>query len=264
VVAFSPNGQVIASASTDRMIHMWDAATGEVIVGPFIGHTNEVYSVAFSPDGQLIASASLDYTIRVWDSAAGQVVAGPFTEHTAPVIFVAFSPDGQRIVSASGDGTIRMWDAATGQVVAGPFTGHTGLVSSVAFSPDGRRIVSASYDRTIRMWNTAKEHVVAGSFTSNAFSLGGKDTASAPGDPAIQVETKNIEKIHFMDQSLINSDGWIYGEEKELLLWIPELHRTLPRPSTIWIAGKHDTRLDFSKFVHGPNWVTVHEHNRSQ
>jgi WD40 repeat protein len=211
---------------------VWNAATGEVVVGPFTGHTESVFSVSFSPDGQRIASASKDHTIRVWDAATGEVVAGPFTGHISWVNSVAFSPDGQRIASASADHTIRVWDAATGEVVAGPFTGHINAVFSVAFSPDGQHTVSASSGGVIRVEKVATEH---------------------------------NKTVPFTDQSKIKSDGWICGNDGELLLWIPAPHRAcLHRPSTVWTAGKQETRLDLSKFVHGSNWATVHDNNSSK
>jgi hypothetical protein len=84
--------------------------------------------------------------------------------------------------------------------------------------------------------------------------------ASASDNGTIHMKTatraKNI-KNQFTDQPLIDSDGWLCGGENELVLWIPELHRPcLHRPSTIWIAGKHETRLDLSDFVYGSNWAT--------
>jgi WD40 repeat protein len=90
-VAFSPDGQRIASASRDCTACVWDATTGEIAAGPFTGHTSDVNSVAFSPDGQRIASSSYDRTIRVWDVATGQIVTDPFTGHTAWVVSVSFS-----------------------------------------------------------------------------------------------------------------------------------------------------------------------------
>jgi hypothetical protein len=61
------------------------------------------------------------------------------------------------------------------------------------------------------------------------------------------------------------SDGWIYGEENELILWISGLHMPcIHRPSTIWIVGEHETRLDLSKFVYRSNRATVHDHNLSK
>jgi WD40 repeat protein len=95
-------------SSDDLTIRVWDVATGEVVAGPFMGHTESVFSVAFLPDGKWIASTSSDRSIRVWDAATGEVVAGPFTEHTSSVLTVAFSPDGHRTAEASSDRTIRV------------------------------------------------------------------------------------------------------------------------------------------------------------
>lgn len=62
-------------------------------------------------------------------------------------------------------------------------------------------------------------------------------------------------QVNFTDQSVIDEDGWICGNEGELLMWIPPVYRkNLHRPSNIWIAGKNETRLDLSKFVHGCGW----------
>jgi WD40 repeat protein len=107
-VAFSPDGQHIASGSRDRTIRVWNAMTGETAAGPFTGHTRSIMSVAFSPDDQHIVSGSGDGTIRVWNAMTGETAAGPFTGHTDSVRSVAFSQDGQHIVSGSYDRTIRV------------------------------------------------------------------------------------------------------------------------------------------------------------
>ncbi len=151
-VAFSPDSQTIASASSDKTIRLWDAATGTPRQ-TLEGHSDYVNAVAFSPDSQTIASASSDKTIRLWDAATGtprQTLEG----HSDYVRAVAFSPDSQTIASASNDMTIRLWDAATG-TPRQTLEGHSDYVNAVAFSPDSQTIASASSDMTIRLWDAA-------------------------------------------------------------------------------------------------------------
>ena len=73
-VAFSPDGETIASASDDGMVGLWDAATRKQL-GRLSGHTDAVSAVAFSPDGKTIASASYDQMVRVWEEVLWASVA---------------------------------------------------------------------------------------------------------------------------------------------------------------------------------------------
>ena len=61
---------------------------------------------------------------------------------------------------------------------------------------------------------------------------------------------------HFTDQSIINEEGWVCGSNGECLIWIPLIHRAhLHHPSNVWVAGKHETKMDLSTFVHGHSWT---------
>jgi WD40 repeat protein len=63
-VAFSPNGQMLATGSSNSVIKLWDIVTGKCL-NTLDGHTNRVVSLAFSPDSQILASGSYDQTLRV-------------------------------------------------------------------------------------------------------------------------------------------------------------------------------------------------------
>ena len=167
------------------------------------GHTDRVRCVACSPDGQYIMSSSRDRTIRVW---TGEAVGGPFTGHTDSVLSVAFSPDGQHIVSGSRDHTVRVWNAMTGETEAG---GHTSSVPSSTPSPAGQIIVSGSDDCMIRL-------------VKNMF--GGMERTVLSDS---------------MNQSKIDHEGWITGDDGALVLWIPQIHRSsecIARPISGFLA----------------------------
>jgi serine/threonine protein kinase len=149
-VAFSPDGEMLASGSFDNTIKLWEIKTGNLIK-TLEGHTYWVNSVAFSPDGEILASGSWDWTIKLWDIKTGKLLK-TLKGHTDAVNSVAFSPDGDILASGSEDNTIKLWEIKTGNLIK-TLEGHTDAVNSVAFSPDGDILASGSWDWTIKLWD---------------------------------------------------------------------------------------------------------------
>ena len=146
---------LVASASADRTVRLWDPATGHQL-RQLTGHTsrvNEVCAIRVG-DRDLLASASADGTVRLWDPATGHELR-QLTGHTNRVNEVCAIRVGDRdlLASASDDGTVRLWDPATGHELR-QLTGHTNRVRGVCVVRVGDRdlLASASDDHTVRLW----------------------------------------------------------------------------------------------------------------
>jgi WD40 repeat protein len=155
-VAYSADGKIVASASSDNTIRLWDVKSGRELRS-LRGHTYSVSHIAFSPDGNILASGSLDGSIRLWNLATGRV-SKTLRGHTEKVRSIAFSPNGKNIVScASGiinETSLILWDVANGQKtnLIGDRISH---IYSVAFSLDGKTIISGSGDGSLGIWEVA-------------------------------------------------------------------------------------------------------------
>ena len=213
-IAFSPDGQTLASGSRDRTVRLWNPHTLHPET-TLIGHSNEVWSIAFSPDGQTLASGSRDRTVRLWDTSTRQLKTTLSGYNIENITSVAFSPNGQTIASGTassgGNHTIHLWDVSTGDYKT-DLTGHTERVTSVAFSPDGQTLASGSEDRTIRLWNTMTwklKRTLSGhtqSVESIVFSPDGLTLASGSRDSTVRLWNPQTGKLK---KTLTGYTDWV-------------------------------------------------------
>ncbi|KPQ32659.1 MAG: WD40 repeat protein [Phormidium sp. OSCR] len=235
-VDFSPDGRLVASASNDETIRVWDVQTGEEIhPNKFVGHRGPVKDVQFSPDGTRLLSASDDKTIRIWNLETGEQEK-VFGGHDGRVNSARFNFDGTQIVSASNDGSIIVWDALNGIIISRLY-GHQDVVKFADFSPDGTKIASGSDDATVRLWNLETRSEINSSRFENhsssvlmvAFHPRENKIASASSDGTIQIwdiSSREIEKTltttGYVHTVMFNSDGTRLlsgGSDAKVKLW---------------------------------------------
>lgn len=184
-VTFSPDSLLIASASGDNTLCLWDVHTGQML-HRISRHTNIVNSVEFSPDGKYVVSASNDSLACIWDVESGklcQVLKG----HSGAVKYSVFSPDGNTVISTSDDGTVRIWDINRDNK-AHLLSKSKSYNGSTLFSPNGKFIFS-HYGQ---VWNAEtgefiKRHEHIPPFKSFDISPNSKYVASTSGDANIQI-----------------------------------------------------------------------------
>jgi WD40 repeat protein len=160
-IAVSPDGKLVAAASRDNVVNIFEAASGRRVRSI---KTSEIAAVALaiSADGKILASANLGVpssTIELWDVETGSLLRKIDTQ-TVAIRSLAFSSDNQIIATGGEDEIIKLWNLADG-TAHGSLRGHDGWVTSLAFASTGNILVSGSRDGTLMIWRTGSFDLLA-------------------------------------------------------------------------------------------------------
>ena len=262
-IAFSPNGQLLASGSADDgTIKLWDVETGQN-TATFTEKPeprSSMLCVAFSPDGTKLAVGSAA-GIKLLEVPTGEHIytrqhidVGEL-EFPAHIFSVAFSPDGRMLASASWDG-VKLWEVETGKNLT-TLRGHTRTVASVAFSPDGLTFALNSVDGT-EVWDIATgQHIttLAGPpifVTALAYSPDGTKLATGSADAE-----NNKHTIKLWDAETKKNITTLQGHT-DLVTTI-----AYSRDGTKLASGSRDKTVKLWAVSTGENIVTLQGHKKS-
>ena len=206
-VAYSPDGQYLATGDASGVAVVWAVADGHQVSSIAVGAP--VRAIAWSRDARFLATAGNDGSARVWDPASGRGLER--FDQPAAVYSLAFSPDGSNLAAASMDGTARIWDRAahtalqlsTSATVVDRFSPDGGnefaesLAQTLAYSPDGRQLATArTSDNVAHVWDvqTGAELMRLdhdGEVLAVAFSPDGQYIATGSADGSTRIWSRD-------------------------------------------------------------------------
>ncbi|RAK85327.1 Pfs, NACHT and WD domain protein, partial [Aspergillus costaricaensis CBS 115574] len=219
-VAFSTDGQLVASGSSDKMVKVWDSFTGNL--QKILDHPSWVRAVAFSPDNKLLASGLSDGSIRLWNTITWRETGR--LEQSGDIAHLMFSLNNQLLGSASFNGVVKVWEKGTWRLRwEWRPSGSTSSLAPTAISLNGQALVAATIrayaPNTVVLVNIETDTIVhelahLGKITNVAFSLDDRMLACTSDDRIITLwdtATWNIKHTihdeHVLDLTVFSPDS---------------------------------------------------------
>jgi WD40 repeat protein/serine/threonine protein kinase len=217
-LAYSPNGQWLASGSFDGTIRLWDTRSGQ-LARILVGRTGReqgdpmCVALAWSPDNSALASALTDSDVQVWEIATGRLLR-ILRGHRQRVCAVDWSPDGKTIATGGLDATVRLWQAASDEAPLAISIGAS--VWALDWAPDGAALAIGGQDKQVRVWDVTSRKVARlltadGAVFAVAWSPDGDRLACADdGYPAARIwnaESGRLQKT-FKAKNWVTSIAW--------------------------------------------------------
>ena len=282
-VAFSPDGKLLISGSSDPYARLWDTSTGKLLArspeSTQGGHTNTISSVAFNLKGDEVTTASWDNTVRVWrlDPSNGWsfTLVDTLYGHSNSVWVITYSRDGKLLASGSSDKTVIVWRPNQVSEIGRTVDRMDGDVWALAVSTNGKQVSAGDAAGSIHLWNfdgrtlsDPKKLKQSGGVWTVAFSRDNKWLVSAGSDGGIHVwntqtgaEAWSIENAHQDEiwSVMFSPDGRYLASasfDKTVNVWDVNTHKlvtSLPHEESVYaLAFSSDgTRLFVAGY--GPN-----------
>ncbi|MGH3807454.1 MAG: AAA family ATPase [Pseudonocardiaceae bacterium] len=148
-VVFSPDGRLLATASSDGTTRIWDVINRRIITTPGpLGLNNDI---EFSPDRRFLATTDDKGAALLWDIASNQRIVIPPDNPGTRFSTVTFSPGGSLLATSSENGTAQLWNIVDRQLITR--LESPGHIKKITFSPDGTTLAATSADGVVWLWN---------------------------------------------------------------------------------------------------------------
>lgn len=151
-LAFSPDGQVMATGGDDGKVKLWNTTTGFAFV-TFTNHTAPITACHWSGTGNVLLTSSMDGTVRAFDLVRYRNFRTMTTPQPAQLVSLAVDPAGEVVCAGSVDPfEIYVWSLQTGKLLD-VLSGHEGPLAGLSFAASQSLLASCSWDKTVKLWD---------------------------------------------------------------------------------------------------------------